>query len=58
MKKAGLGQWPAIEAALGLLMKEGKIDALPGRKAGSLRYFVIGEPSAPNPDGSRRGADE
>jgi hypothetical protein len=52
MKKAGLGQWPAIEAALDLLMKEGKVDAAPGRKKGSLRYFVIGEPSASDLDGS------
>lgn len=52
IKKAGLAQWPAIEAAMALLIKEGKADAAPGRKAGSLRYFVIGEPSAVNSDGS------
>jgi hypothetical protein len=51
MKKAGLAQWPAIEAALEVLIKEGKVDAGPGRKAGSLRYFIIGEPST---DGSRK----
>jgi len=48
MKKAGLGQWPAIEAALALLMKEGKVDAAPGRTQGSLRYFVV----EPSKDGS------
>jgi putative DNA primase/helicase len=52
LKKAGIAQWPAIEAALDLLMKDGKVDAAPGRKAGSLRYFVIGEPSTANSDGS------
>jgi hypothetical protein len=56
MKKAGLGQWSALEGALTLLMKEGKVDAAPGRKAGSLRYFVVtSEPSKVNLDGSREG---
>jgi AAA domain len=56
MKKAGLGQWPAIEAALTQLMKEGKVDSAPGRKAGSLRFFVGGESSNGNLDGSTGGA--
>jgi AAA domain-containing protein len=55
MKNAGLGQWPAIEAVLELLMKEGKADSAPGRKRGSLRYFVIGQPSAISVDGSLNG---
>jgi hypothetical protein len=49
MKKAGLGQWSAIEAALGMLTKEGKVDAAPGQRKGSDRYFV---PSASDLDGS------
>jgi hypothetical protein len=55
MKKVGLAQWAAIEAALDLLMKDGKVDSAPGRKAGSLRYFVTGEPSTVNSDGSGNG---
>jgi hypothetical protein len=55
MKKAGLGQWAAIEGVLEMLLKEGKIDSAPGRKVGSLRYFVIGESSAGNSDGSLDG---
>ena len=51
MKKAGLGQWDAIEATLDRLTKEGKVDS--GRKAGSFRYWIVGsEPSAPSVDGS------
>jgi hypothetical protein len=53
MKKAGLGQWPTIEGALGQLMKEGKVDAAPGRQRGSLRYFVPDQSSAALPDGSQ-----
>ena len=58
MKKAGLAQWPAIEAALDELMKDGKVDSAPGRKRGSLRYFVTGEPSTVILDGSGNGASE
>lgn len=58
IKKAGIAQWPAIEAALDLLIKDGKADATPGRKAGSLRYFAIGEPSSTNSDGSLAGVRE
>ncbi len=59
MKKAGLGQWPAIEAALDLLMKENKADAAPGRQRGSLRYFVIKHESSEAPiDDSRGGATD
>lgn len=48
MQRAGLGRWETIAGALELLCKEGSVDATPGRKAGSLRYFVVGEsfPSA------------
>lgn len=49
MKRAGLAQWDTIESALTALTKAGKVDAGPGRKAGSLRYFV---PSDPQSDGS------
>jgi hypothetical protein len=52
MKKAGLAQWPAIEAALDLLGKEGKVDSAPGRQRGSLRYFVTGESSKSSVDDS------
>jgi hypothetical protein len=45
MKKAGLGRWETIEDALDSLLKDGKLDSAPGRKAGSLRYFVMGESS-------------
>src|SRR5262249_6375761 len=48
IKKAGVGQWDAIETALEGLIKEGKVDAGPGRKKGSLKYFVVGEPYAIN----------
>jgi hypothetical protein len=58
MQKAGLGQWPAIVAALELLAKDGKVDSAPGRNRGSLRYFVIGEPSAGDLEGSRSGAPD
>jgi hypothetical protein len=53
MKKAGLGQWSAIDASLELLIKEGKADAAPGRQRGSLRYFVPGQSSTANLDDSR-----
>ena len=56
MKQAGIGQWSAIEAALEVLTKEHKVDAAPGRKRGSLRYFVPGEPSTVNPDGYQNGS--
>ncbi len=42
MKRAGLGRWETIEGALEYLEKDGKVDSAPGRKAGSLRYFVVG----------------
>jgi hypothetical protein len=53
MQKAGLGRWDTIADALDFLMKDGKVDAAPGRKAGSFRYFVVGE-SFP---GSGKGSD-
>jgi AAA domain-containing protein len=52
MKKAGLGRWETIESALDLLQKEGKVDSAPGRKAGSFRFFVHGEPSPASGDRS------
>jgi hypothetical protein len=52
MKQAGLGRWETIESALEYLQKDGKVDAGPGRKAGSLRYFVIGGTIPRNGDGS------
>src|SRR5205823_1049681 len=45
MKKAGFG-WEAIENHLAALLKAGKVDAGPGRKAGTSLYFVVGEPSS------------
>lgn len=42
MKNARLGRWETIEAALDHWQKEGKVDSGPGRKAGSIRYFVVG----------------
>jgi len=52
MKQAGLGGWERIEAAIESLIKAGTVDAGPGRKAGSLRYFLVGEPSPLIGDGS------
>jgi len=40
MKRAGLGQWEAIETALERLLKLGLVDAAPGRQQGSFRYFI------------------
>ena len=54
MKAAGLGRWETIEDALDALMKAGTVDRMPGRKTGSLRFFVIGEPSHRCGDGSNR----
>jgi hypothetical protein len=42
MKKAGLGRWETITSVLEDLQKNGKVDAVPGKKKGSLRYFVVG----------------
>ena len=44
MQKAGLARWDTLEPIVEALLKEGKIDAAPGRQGGSLKYFV---PSAP-----------
>jgi hypothetical protein len=55
MKRAGLGRWETIEDALDALCKDGKVDAAPGRKAGSLRYFVPGE-SSPGPRDASEGS--
>jgi hypothetical protein len=56
MKKAGLGRWETIESALEHLEKDGQIDSAPGRKAGSLRYFVPSEPSRVPGDDSGPGS--
>jgi len=55
MKKAGLGRWETLEGALDLLTKDGTVDSAPGRKAGSLRYFVASRGSG---DGSRGDHDD
>jgi len=52
MKKAGLGRWETIEAAVDALLKEGKVDAVAGRTAKSLRYFVPTEQSPSYGDAS------
>ena len=54
MKKAGLGGWDRIETALDGLQKEGRVDAGPGRKAGTSLYFVAEQPSKESRDGSPR----
>lgn len=56
MKKAGLGGWGTVEAAVEALVKEGKVDAGPGRKAGTSLYFVVGATVPGGGDGSRNGA--
>jgi hypothetical protein len=40
MQQAGLARWEMLAPVLEALCKEGKIDAAPGRQAGSFRYFV------------------
>lgn len=57
MKKAGFG-WETLERLLPRLLQDGTLDAIPGRQANSLRYFVLGEPSPPFQDGSRGGASD
>jgi hypothetical protein len=52
MKRAGLGRWETIESALEHLQKAGEVDSGPGRKAGSLRYFVVGQSSPRSGDDS------
>lgn len=44
MQKAGLARWETLEHVLEALLKEGKIDAAPGRQKNSLRYFIVGPP--------------
>jgi hypothetical protein len=57
MKKAGFG-WGAVENHLAALLKAGKVDAGPGRKAGDLLYFVVSEPSPGNRAGSTSGGSD
>jgi len=52
MKKAGLGRWETIEAALEYLQKAGEVDSSPGRTAKSKLYFVVGQPSPASGDDS------
>ena len=54
MKKAGLGRWETIEAALSDLEKEGKVAAVPGRTKDSFKYFGPGAPIPKSGDGSPR----
>lgn len=42
MQKAGLARWEALEPVVSALLKEGKLDAGPGRQKGSHLYFVPG----------------
>jgi hypothetical protein len=41
LKNAQLGRWERLAPALDMLMKAGLVDSAPGRKKGSLRYFVV-----------------
>jgi hypothetical protein len=52
MKKAGLGRWDTIEASLDVFVKDGTVDMVPGRKAGSSLYFVVGATIPALGDGS------
>ncbi|MBI3109001.1 MAG: AAA family ATPase [Candidatus Rokubacteria bacterium] len=52
MKKAGLGGWEKIEAAIEGLLRENRIDSGPGRKAGTCIYFVVGGTVSQDGDGS------
>jgi hypothetical protein len=55
MKKAGFG-WETIEGALDGLLRDGLVDAGPGRKAGSNHYFAKpDEPSLKSQDGAPSG---
>src|SRR5262249_39625313 len=40
MEKAGLARWETLVPVLDALLKEGKIDAAPGRQKNSIRYLV------------------
>jgi len=55
MKKAGFG-WETIDGALDGLLREGLVDAAPGRTANSSRYFAKpDEPSSHSQDASPSG---
>jgi hypothetical protein len=55
MKKAGFG-WATLGPLLDGLLRDGKIDAAPGQKKGSLLYFVPKpEPSSVSQDGATPG---
>ena len=53
MKTAGLGRWDTIVQTVDALLKEGKVDAGPGRKSGTHLYFVVGATVPPSGDGSQ-----
>jgi hypothetical protein len=54
MKAAGFG-WDTLGALLDGLLRDGLLDSAPGRKKGSLLYFVRpSEPSSVSQDGSRK----
>ncbi len=57
MKKAGFG-WETITPLLDGLLRDGTVDATPGRTAKSHLYFVIPEPAPESRDGSPRGRDD
>jgi AAA domain len=55
MKKAGFG-WETVGATLDGLLRDGLVDATPGRTAGSSLYFAKpDEPSSKSQDGSEPG---
>ena len=45
MQQARLGRWDVLSTDLDALSKSGVVDAAPGRKAGSWRYYVVGTES-------------
>jgi AAA domain len=57
MKKAGFG-WESVATALDGLLREGAVDAGPGRKAGSLVYFVSKATVSDPQDGSTAGRSD
>jgi hypothetical protein len=46
IRKAGFS-WETVEGLLADLMREGLVDAAPGRQQGTRRYFAAGYPAAP-----------
>jgi hypothetical protein len=58
MKKAGLGRWERIEGAVEELLREGRVDSAPGRKAGTSLYLLVGATVPASGDGSIGGLSE